>query len=317
MLKKVLIALGAILGVFLLWQLITFSRVGKLATTNPETTAFMEQRKEELRDAGKSDELDYRFVPWDRISPNLRAAVIVSEDSRFYEHEGLDTEELEKVAREAWEKKSLGRGGSTITQQLAKNLYLSPSRSPWRKLKELLIAKQLERKLSKKRILELYLNVVEMGERVYGAEAAAWHYFGVPASSLSPSQAALLAASLPNPRKMNPGNPGPYLQSRRDIIVSRMQRWGYIADRRVESEAEIEESETTESADDVTPEESMLPDVETSGEEPAVETEEQPVEEQPPVEEDEPVEPLEPAEPLPPEGEENPEEPPDDKAMRM
>lgn len=304
MLKKVLIALFAILGVFLLWQLITFPRVGRLVTTNPETTAFMEQRKDELRDEGKSDELDYRFVPWDRISPNLRAAVIVSEDSRFYEHEGLDTEELEKVAKEAWEKKSLGRGGSTITQQLAKNLYLSPSRSPWRKLKEIVIAKQLERKLSKKRILELYLNVVEMGERVYGAEAAARHYFGVPASSLSPSQAALLAASLPNPRKMSPGNPGPYLQSRRDIIVSRMQRWGYIADRRVETDAEIEESDP---AEEDTPEDSMIPDAGTTGEETAVETEEQPPEVQPPVEGDEPVEHLE---PLPPEGEENPEEPP-------
>lgn len=299
MIRKVSLAIVAIVAIFLLWQLITFPRVGKLATTNPETTAFMEQRKAELRAEGKSDEIDYRYVPWDQISPNLRAAVIVSEDSRFYEHDGLDTEELEKLAREAWEKKSLGRGGSTITQQLAKNLYLSPSRSPWRKLKEIVIAKQLERKLSKKRILELYLNVVEMGERVYGAEAAARHYFGVPASALSPSQAALLAGSLPNPRKMSPGNPGPYLQSRRDIIVSRMHRWGYIADRRVETDAEIEEPDPAEEG---TPEESMIPETETSGKETAVETEEEPLEVQPPVEGDEPVDS---AEPIPPEGDED------------
>lgn len=210
-----------------------FVRVSRLATVDPRTTAFMEQRKDQLRAAGESDEIAYTFVPYERISPNLRSAVLVSEDSKFFDHEGLDTEELEKLLKEAWRKKELGRGGSTITQQLAKNLYLSPSRNPVRKLRELTITKYLEWRLPKKRILELYLNVVELGERVYGAEAAAQHYFGVSAANLTPSQAALLAGALPNPRKANPGNPGPWLRSRRDIIVSRMQRWGYEMDRQI------------------------------------------------------------------------------------
>ncbi len=233
MFRKLLLAVAAVLILFIGFQLITFPRVGKLKTENPKTTEFMERRQEELREAGRDDTLRQTWVPYDRISPHLRSAVIVSEDSRFYEHGGVDTEELEKVLREAIDKKELGRGGSTITQQLAKNLYLSPSRSPLRKIKEILIARRMEQVLSKKRILELYLNLVEFGETVYGAEAAARHYFGTSAASLSPSQAALLAGALPNPRKMNPGDPGPYLRSRRDIIVSRMRRWGYTAERSV------------------------------------------------------------------------------------
>ena len=295
MLKKLAAALMFGVLAFFVWQVVTFPRVGRLADENPETTAFMELRKAELRKAGESDELDYRYVPWDRISSNLRSAVIVSEDSRFYEHEGLDTEELEKVVREAWEKKSLGRGGSTITQQLAKNLYLSPSRSPLRKVKEILIAKQLERKLSKKRILELYLNVVEFGERTYGAEAAARHYFGIPAAALSPSQAALLAGSLPNPRKMNPGDPGPYLRSRRDIIVSRMQRWGYLAERSITAETEPE-TPPQPIPDELEPE----PSIEQHPSESPIDEPSTAPEEILPLEPDPPIEP--PAETEPPSG---------------
>ncbi|MBW3672085.1 MAG: monofunctional biosynthetic peptidoglycan transglycosylase [Acidobacteria bacterium] len=241
MIRKILLALGALLILFIAFQLITFPRVGKLKTENPESTAFMERRQKELRREGKSDELSQTWVSYERISPHLRSAVIVSEDSRFYDHEGVDTAELEKILREAWETKELGRGGSTITQQLAKNLYLSPSRTPWRKLEEIVIAWRMEKVLGKKRILELYLNLVEFGETVYGAEAAARHYFGKSAASLSPAEAALLAGSLPNPRKMNPGNPGPYLSSRRDIILSRMRRWGYMAERSVSSTPAPEE----------------------------------------------------------------------------
>ena len=244
MLKKRILQLAVILVALLVtWEGVMLFRVSRLAAANPRTTAFMEQRKDELRAANKSDELNYTFVPLEKISPNLRSAVLVSEDSKFFEHGGVDTEVLEKLLKEAWAKKELGRGGSTITQQLAKNLYLSPSRNPLRKVRELTITKYLEWMLSKRRILELYLNVVEMGERVYGAEAASRHYFGVPASNLSPAQAALLAGALPNPRKMNPGNPGPYLRSRRDIIVSRMQRWGYEMDQRITNKAVPEESD--------------------------------------------------------------------------
>lgn len=233
MIRKLLLAILALVILFLGFQIITFPRIGRLKTENPETTAFMERRKDQLRAAGRSDDLQQRWVSYENISSHLRSAVIVSEDSRFYEHEGVDTAELEKILREAWDNKELGRGGSTITQQLAKNLYLSPSRNPLRKLKEIIIAWRMERVLNKKRILELYLNLVEFGETVYGAEAAARHYFGKSAGSLTPGEAALLAGSLPNPRKMNPGNPGPYLRSRQEIILSRMRRWGYMAERSV------------------------------------------------------------------------------------
>ena len=211
----------------------TFPDVAKLRRENPTTTAFMELRRAQLRRDGKSDELTYRWVPYERISPNLRRAVIVSEDSAFYEHEGIDVEEMKKSFETNLEKGKLARGGSTITQQLAKNLYLSPSKNPYRKVKELLITRALERELTKKRILEIYLNVVEFGERVYGAEAAARYYFKEPASALSPSEAALLAGCLPNPRKLNPGAPTKRLRSRQRIILSRMNRWGRYFEQQV------------------------------------------------------------------------------------
>lgn len=233
MFKRILIAVLLLTIAFVAWQWITFPDVTELAGGFPRTTAFMEQRREELRDAGKSDALEYQPVPYNRISPYLRRAVLVSEDNEFYDHEGVDVEGMKEALRKNWEQKKLSRGGSTITQQLAKNLYLSPSRNPLRKIQEYFIARSLEKHLSKKRILELYLNVVEMGERVYGAEAAARHYFRVPASSLSTTQAALLAGCLPNPRVMNPGAPNKRLRARQSIILRRMRRWGYAAETEV------------------------------------------------------------------------------------
>lgn len=284
MIRKSLIVIVALVGIFLLFEIVTFPRVGRLADENPSTTAFMERRRDELRTAGKNAELSHTWVSYDRISPHLRSAVIVSEDSRFFEHGGVDTEELEKILREAWKEKELGRGGSTITQQLAKNLYLSPSRNPLRKIKEILIAKRIEQILDKRRILELYLNVVEFGERVYGAEAAARHYFGKSASGLTASEAALLAGSLPNPRKMNPGDPGPYLRSRRDIIVSRMRRWGYMAEEAIAREPSREpasQEELSEPTDPLLDEEAeRAPESEEVPEEPF--PLEPPTEDQPP-----------------------------------
>ena len=224
--RKVLIGIGIVVALVVAWEWLTFPDVAKLRKENPKTTAFMEQRRALLRSQGKSDELRHKWVPYDRISPNLRRAVIVSEDSAFYDHEGVDVEGLKKSFETNLEKGKLARGGSTITQQLAKNLYLSPSKNPYRKVKELLITRALERELTKKRILEIYLNVVEFGERVYGAEAAARYYFRKPASALSPEEAALLAGCLPNPRRMNPGAPNKRLRSRQRIILSRMNRWG-------------------------------------------------------------------------------------------
>lgn len=218
------------------YEWITFPDVAALATNPPATTAFMEQRKAELRAAGKSDAIDYRWVPYARISPYLRRAVLVAEDDTFFEHGGVDVNALQEAIRKDWAHKKMTHGGSTITQQLAKNLYLSPSRNPLRKVKEYFIARSLENHLSKKRILELYLNVVEMGERVYGAEAASQAYFHTSASALSPSQAALLAGCLPNPRVMSPASPNKRLRFRQRMVLSRMKRWGYLFEKEVLTE---------------------------------------------------------------------------------
>ena len=236
MFKRAFLILLAAVLLFVAWEWITFPDVAKLATEAPKTTAFMERRKADLRAEGKSDAIDYRFVPYGRISPYLRRAALVAEDDSFYEHEGVDVEGLKEALQKDWKRKKLTHGGSTITQQLAKNLYLSPSRNPIRKIREYFIARSLEEHLSKKRILELYLNVVEMGERVYGAEAASRHYFHAPASALTPSQAALLAGCLPNPRIMNPGSPNKRLRWRQAMILRRMKKWGYVFEKEVLTE---------------------------------------------------------------------------------
>lgn len=236
MFKRAFLILLAAVLLFAAWEWITFPDVAKLAKEAPKTTAFMERRKAELRDEGKSDAIDYRFVPYGRISPYLRRAALVAEDDQFYEHKGVDVKGLQEALEKDWKRKKLTHGGSTITQQLAKNLYLSPSRNPIRKIREYFIARALEEHLTKKRILELYLNVVEMGERVYGAEAAARHYFHVPASQVTPSQAALLAGCLPNPRIMNPGSPNKRLKWRQSMILRRMRKWGYLFEKEVLTE---------------------------------------------------------------------------------
>lgn len=233
MLKRVVLILLIVVIAWLAFELITFPDVAVLAKEPPKTTAFMEQRKARLRNAGKSDALEWRWVPYGSISPYLRRAVLVAEDNSFYEHEGVDVEGMKEALQRDWKRRQVTHGGSTITQQLAKNLYLSPSRNPLRKVREYFIARSLEKHLTKKRILEIYLNVVEMGERVYGAEAAARHYFSKSASALSTSQAALLAGCLPNPVVMNPGNPNKRLRARQRMILSRMKRWGYLLEREV------------------------------------------------------------------------------------
>jgi monofunctional biosynthetic peptidoglycan transglycosylase len=249
-LKRVLLLALLLLVVWLIWEVVTFPDVAALAKEPPATTAFMEQRKEQLRAAGKDDTLEWRWVPYGRISPYLRRAVLVAEDNSFYEHEGVDVKGMKEAFEKDWKKRRITHGGSTITQQLAKNLYLSPSRNPLRKVREYFIARSLEKHLTKKRILEIYLNSVEMGERVYGAEAAARHYFGKSASALSTSEAALLAGCLPNPRVMNPGKPNKRLRARQRMILSRMKRWGYIFEREVLTEKKPEAETTTAPATD-------------------------------------------------------------------
>jgi monofunctional glycosyltransferase len=247
--KRILLITVAVLAAWLVYELIAFPDVAALAEERPKTTAFMERRKKELRKQGKSDDLKWTWVSYGRISPYLRRAVLVAEDNEFYDHQGVDTKAMKEAFERNWKRGKVSHGGSTITQQLAKNLYLSPSRNPLRKIREYFIARSLEKNLSKKRILEIYLNVVEMGERVYGAEAAARHYFDKSAAALSTREAALLAGCLPNPRLMNPGKPNGRLRWRQNMILSRMRRWGHLAEEHVLTEkkpaAETPATETT------------------------------------------------------------------------
>ena len=196
--------------------------VRTLRTANPTTTAFMELRAREARAMGQKPKHVQQWVSYRRISPNLTRAVLVAEDALFWQHEGLDLEQLEESLEANWATLSFVRGGSTITQQLAKNLYLSPSKNPLRKFKELIIARRLEAELDKARILELYLNVIEWGDGIYGAEAAARAYFGGGAGSLGPAQSALLAGAIINPRVLNPARPNRRLVRRQAIILGRM-----------------------------------------------------------------------------------------------
>ena len=206
----------------LLYIYLTLPDVGPLRTTNPTTTAFMELRAREARAKGQKPKHVQQWMSYRRISPNLTRAVLVAEDAAFWQHDGLDIEQLEESLEANWATLSFVRGGSTITQQLAKNLYLSPSKNPLRKFKELIIARRLEAELSKSRILELYLNVIEWGDGIYGAEAAARTYFRGGAGSLGPAQSAMLAGAIINPRVLNPAHPNGRLLRRQAIIMRRM-----------------------------------------------------------------------------------------------
>ena len=189
---------------------------------NPARTAFMEARLERLREKNPRAELEYRWVPYSRISLNLKRAIVAAEDAKFLGHEGFDWEGIQKAYERNRQKGKVVAGGSTISQQLAKNLFLSGDRTWWRKAQEAVITVMLEAVLSKRRILEIYLNVIEWGNGVFGAEAAAQYHFGLSAAELSPTQAAQLAAMVPSPRRYRPGSETPYLLMRTDTILARM-----------------------------------------------------------------------------------------------
>lgn len=217
------LALVASLGfIYIAYVYLTLPDVRVLATANPATTAFIELRKREAAGQGRKFAIRQRWVPYNQISSNLRRAVLVAEDASFFDHEGIDLKELRASLEHNWEEGRFERGASTITQQLAKNLYLSPSRNPVRKLKELLITRRLEAALTKRRILEIYLNVIEWGDGIFGAEAAARAYFRKPASALTPEEAALLAGAIINPREHSPAKPSRRLLRRQQIIARRM-----------------------------------------------------------------------------------------------
>ncbi|MEO8257382.1 MAG: monofunctional biosynthetic peptidoglycan transglycosylase [Acidobacteriota bacterium] len=207
---------------FLIYVVLTLPDVRPLRASNPATTAFMQLRAAEARAAGRPVRAAQQWVKYSRISPQLTRAVLVAEDDAFWQHEGVDFEQLQESLEVDWARGRLLRGGSTITQQLAKNLYLSPSKNPVRKLRELLIARRLEAELPKSRILELYLNVIEWGDGIYGAEAAARAYFHTSAAALGAAQAAQLAAAIVNPRTMNPAHPTARLLRRQQMILRRM-----------------------------------------------------------------------------------------------
>lgn len=203
--RRVLVLAALVLIGLAAWQAWTWPDVGALARTRPRTTAFIESYRTEQRAVGRSDRVAWTWVDTAAISSHVKRAVLVAEDIGFFSHRGFDTDEMTEAVRRAVADGAAPRGASTITQQLAKNLWLSPSRNPGRKVKEAILTWQLERSVGKRRILELYLNVVELGPGVYGVEAASRHYFGKTAAELDPDESAQLAAALPRPRSWHPG----------------------------------------------------------------------------------------------------------------
>ncbi|MCK9408892.1 MAG: monofunctional biosynthetic peptidoglycan transglycosylase [Bacteroidetes bacterium] len=225
--NKLRACIATVFGIlFLQYLTLPNNSLQSLRKNNPSKTAMMEQREQEAADAEKTLTIQKQWVPLSRISRHLINAVIVSEDGMFYEHEGIDWYELGESIEKNFEKGKAARGGSTISQQLSKNLYLSTSKDPVRKLKELIITLRMERTLSKRRILEIYLNVIEWGNGVFGAEAAAKKYFGKSASQLTRAEAAQMAAVIPSPRKHQPNNMTRYVSRRSSIILSRMSARG-------------------------------------------------------------------------------------------
>jgi len=203
----------------------TLPDVSVLKQRNPKATALMELRDEEYRKKGIRLPRQQVWVPYSAISEHLKKAVLISEDAAFFSHKGIDLNELKEALKKDWETLSFSRGGSTITMQLAKNLYLNPSKNPLRKVKEIIIAQQLERTLSKRRIFEIYLNVIEWGRNIYGAEAASRFYFSKSAVALDPLEAATLTALLPSPRMAKERS----ILNRRNLILSRLASVGYIS----------------------------------------------------------------------------------------
>lgn len=210
------------------WKAASWPDVARLAAHDPETTAFIERFKERRRAAGLSDTVDWLWVPYEKISPHLKRAVLVGEDIGFFDHQGFAVDEIKAAVRDAVADRRAPRGASTITQQLAKNLWLSPSRNPLRKLEEAILTGQLERRLGKRRLLELYLNVAELGTGIYGAEAGARRYFGKSAASLDESEAAQLAASLPRPSSWHPGSSSRAYRHRVKLIRQRMAKARFL-----------------------------------------------------------------------------------------
>jgi len=208
--------------VFLVIQLSFLARVWWWKDHNPQSTAFIQVRMEQLRARDPQAKIRHSWVPYERVATSLKRAVVVAEDAKFADHEGFDWEAIEKAREKNLKKGRIVAGGSTISQQLAKNLFLSGERSALRKGQEALITVMIEHVMDKRRILEIYLNVIEWGDGVFGAEAAARHYYGVAANSLAPEQSARLAAMVPNPRFYDRNRNTAFLARHTQTILARM-----------------------------------------------------------------------------------------------
>ena len=200
-----------------------FAGVWYWSVNDPASTAFMRARLAHLREDSAHARIQYEWVPYRRISPHLKRAVVAAEDAQFLRHAGFDWDGIRNALERNVREGEVVAGGSTITQQLAKNLFLSGGRTWWRKAQEAVIAMMVEIVMEKRRILELYLNVAEWGDAVFGAEAAARYHYGIAAADLGPEQAARLAAMLPSPRRYTPGRTTSYLERRTGIILARMK----------------------------------------------------------------------------------------------
>jgi monofunctional biosynthetic peptidoglycan transglycosylase len=209
-------------ALFLAVQLSFLVRVWWWRDHNPQTTAFMDASLERLRARKPDAKLQQKWVAYDRISPSLKRAVVAAEDAKFSEHEGFDWDAIEKAMEKNRKKGKVVAGASTISQQLAKNLFLSADRTPWRKGQEALITVMIEQVMDKRRILEIYLNVIEWGEGIFGAEAAARHYYGASAATLGAEPSARLAAMVPNPRFYDRNRNTAWLSKKTEIILARM-----------------------------------------------------------------------------------------------
>ena len=215
---------GLLVAAFLAYQGYVALRLWWWDEHNPTSTAFMDARLSAMREKNPAATLKQQWVPYSKISNNLKRAVLVAEDDKFADHEGFDWDGIQKAMEKNEKKGKVVAGGSTITQQLAKNLFLSGDRSMIRKGEEALITVMMEHILDKERILEIYLNVIEWGDGVFGAEAASRHYYGVSASQLSVEQAARLAAMVPRPRFYDRNRNAPWLMKKTQIIIERMPR---------------------------------------------------------------------------------------------
>ncbi|HET6460045.1 MAG TPA: monofunctional biosynthetic peptidoglycan transglycosylase [Syntrophales bacterium] len=202
--------------------------VSKLRKVAPKKTAFMEYREKEWQNQGKKKKIIQQWVPLSQIPAYVIKAVLIAEDDKFWSHEGFDYEAIQKAIEKDIKKRKFAIGGSTISQQLAKNLYLTPSKNPVRKIKEAILTWRLERNLSKRRIIELYLNCAEWGDGLFGIEAAARHYFDKDVSELTAREAARLAAVLPNPRRYSATGTSKYVEGRADRIFEIMVRRGVV-----------------------------------------------------------------------------------------